>query len=111
MAARGAAGGFVVTSGTFSDESRRFAEGRNIELLDGAGLNRMVAAVRPQGAETAAGFGRGAGTADRAAVVEPVCPRCGSGMAKRLAKKGANAGSHFWGCTRFPGCKGTLPVA
>ena len=111
MAARGAAGGFVVTSGTFSDESRRFAEGRNIELLDGAGLNRMIAAGRPRGAEAAAGFGPGAATAERATVVEPVCPRCGSGMAKRLAMNGANAGSYFWGCRRFPACKGTLPVA
>lgn len=35
------------------------------------------------------------------------CPRCGSSMIKRLAKRGRNAGNYFWGCSRYPGCKGT----
>jgi len=35
MAAQGAAGGFVVTSGTFTEPARNFAQGRNIELIDG----------------------------------------------------------------------------
>ena len=99
MAAHGAAGGFVVTSGTFTDESRRFAEGRNIELLDGARLNRMIGQGRaPNAAETAEAGARVA-TPDAATATEPRCPRCGSGMSKRLAKRGAGAGSYFWGCS------------
>ena len=35
MAARGAAGGFVVTSGRFTEEATRFADDRNIRLIDG----------------------------------------------------------------------------
>jgi predicted RNA-binding Zn-ribbon protein involved in translation (DUF1610 family) len=35
------------------------------------------------------------------------CPRCGSSMVYRLARKGRNAGHYFWGCSRFPVCKGT----
>jgi predicted RNA-binding Zn-ribbon protein involved in translation (DUF1610 family) len=35
------------------------------------------------------------------------CPQCGSPMVLRTAKKGENAGSQFWGCSRFPGCRGT----
>lgn len=38
------------------------------------------------------------------------CPRCGSGMVKRLARKGRNAGSYFWGCSRYPSCKGTKNI-
>ncbi len=38
------------------------------------------------------------------------CPRCGTNMVKRLAKKGRNSGSYFWGCGRFPVCKGTRPL-
>ncbi len=38
------------------------------------------------------------------------CPRCGSGMVKRLAKRGRNAGSYFWGCSRYPVCKGTKNI-
>lgn len=35
------------------------------------------------------------------------CPKCGSPMVLRRAKKGANAGSRFWGCSNFPGCRET----
>jgi four helix bundle suffix protein len=38
----------------------------------------------------------------------PPCPQCGSPMALRTAKTGKNAGQQFWGCTKYPDCKGTL---
>jgi Topoisomerase DNA binding C4 zinc finger len=38
------------------------------------------------------------------------CPKCGSKMTSRLAKRGRNAGHYFWGCTRYPSCKGTRPI-
>jgi restriction system protein len=37
----------------------------------------------------------------------PMCPRCGSGMVRRTAHQGLNAGRSFWGCSRFPQCRGT----
>lgn len=37
----------------------------------------------------------------------PKCPRCGRPMVKRFAKRGRNAGNYFWGCSRYPSCKGT----
>ena len=37
-----------------------------------------------------------------------LCPRCGDEMELRTAKKGANAGKQFWGCTRFPQCRGLV---
>ncbi len=37
----------------------------------------------------------------------PACPACGSPMARRTAKTGKAAGKPFWGCTRYPDCKGT----
>ena len=39
----------------------------------------------------------------------PPCPQCGALMALRTAKTGKNAGSQFWGCTKYPDCKGTTP--
>lgn len=42
--------------------------------------------------------------------VSPNCPKCGSGMRVRLASKGRNAGHNFWGCSRYPRCKGTRPI-
>lgn len=38
------------------------------------------------------------------------CPRCGSAMVKRLARRGRNAGNYFWGCSRYPSCKGTRNI-
>lgn len=124
MAARGAAGGFVVTSGTFTDDARAFAEGRNVTLLDGEALARYLAspsgrrepgpapteaagrrrdevasAVRPPAAPT---------VPDMQEV--PTCPSCGAPMARRVAKRGASAGAAFWGCSTYPRCRGTRPA-
>lgn len=38
------------------------------------------------------------------------CARCGSPMRSRTAKKGAKAGTEFWGCTAFPKCRHTEPA-
>lgn len=37
----------------------------------------------------------------------PSCPACGSPMVKRQARRGRNAGGSFWGCSRYPDCRGT----
>lgn len=50
MAASGAVGGFVVTSGTFTQEAKDFAAGRNIDLIDGTELREIIKRVRPAGA-------------------------------------------------------------
>ncbi|WP_339724804.1 topoisomerase DNA-binding C4 zinc finger domain-containing protein [uncultured Paraglaciecola sp.] len=33
------------------------------------------------------------------------CPKCASPMVKRVAKKGANLGNEFLGCSSFPKCR------
>jgi four helix bundle suffix protein len=40
----------------------------------------------------------------------PNCPACGSLMALRTAKSGKTPGSQFWGCTKYPDCKGTEKI-
>ena len=37
-----------------------------------------------------------------------LCPRCGAPMVLRRAVKGENAGKEFWGCSRFPKCRGIV---
>jgi four helix bundle suffix protein len=37
----------------------------------------------------------------------PVCLQCGKPMKQRIARKGKNAGTQFWGCTGYPDCKST----
>ena len=39
-----------------------------------------------------------------------ICPKCGSSMVLREAKRGQNAGKKFWGCKNFPRCRGILNV-
>ena len=36
---------------------------------------------------------------------ERKCPQCGSAMALRTAKTGAQTGKRFWGCSTYPKCK------
>ena len=40
----------------------------------------------------------------------PNCPACGLLMALRTAKSGKTPGSQFWGCTKYPDCKGTAKI-
>ena len=34
-----------------------------------------------------------------------VCPKCGSKLVLRTARKGANSGNQFYGCSAFPKCR------
>ena len=38
-------------------------------------------------------------------MIERICPRCGSKLVLRTAKKGTRAGQQFYGCTAFPKCR------
>lgn len=37
-----------------------------------------------------------------------ICPVCGGNLVLRTAKKGANIGSQFYGCSNYPKCKFTI---
>lgn len=109
MAAQGAAGGFVITSGSFSADAQAFAEGRNVKLVDGPKLFGLLqqakgalktGAPAPQRAQTPP-------QSRPSAEAAPSCPTCQSPMVRRTAKKGPNAGSQFWGCSKYPACRGT----
>lgn len=112
MSARGAVGGYVVSSGTFSQEAQNFAAGRNIDLWDGRKLKTVIrkeripprSALSPTspGVHTTTSLGQ-RDTGSQA----PSCPQCGAPMVLRTAKRGTNAGQQFWGCSTFPKCRGT----
>ena len=119
MAARGAAGGFVVTSGRFTDEAVRFAGGRNVSLIDGPKLHALLRAAKassgrpPTRATTkpvAAPPAQPSFTQDPPQADVPSCPLCAKPMQRRVAKRGANAGGAFWGCAGYPACRGTRAI-
>jgi restriction system protein len=103
MAAKGAAGGYFVTSGEFTSDAKDFAQGRNVELIDGRQLRAMLDAAR----SPVAGAAQVAPLPQTAK--QPACPKCGAEMKLRVARQGNNAGKEFWGCSAFPACKGTVP--
>lgn len=37
----------------------------------------------------------------------PLCPQCGGQMVLRAARQGNRKGSKFWGCSKYPACRGT----
>ncbi|MDO6525739.1 nuclease-related domain-containing protein [Motilimonas sp. 1_MG-2023] len=41
-------------------------------------------------------------------VTNQPCPKCGSPMLIRKAKRGNQIGNQFWGCSQFPTCRSTL---
>lgn len=105
VAAERAHAGIVVASGGFTKEAIGFADqasrqGQPLRLIDGDELVRMIRAVQPA-------HGR---TEPEAAPTPPACPTCGATMQRKLAKRGANAGNHFWSCTRYPACKGARDI-
>ena len=111
MAARGATGGFVVTSGRFTADAISFASGRNVTLVDGPKLVRLIRLAK-------AGVGKPAARTDAANATKPsavseeaiVCSLCAKPMVRRTAKRGAHAGDEFWGCTGYPACRGTRSI-
>ena len=97
VTAEDASEGIVACSGHFTKDAIAFAEGKPLTLVDGSKLVRLI------------------GDVQKAPKLQPeqesaVCPACGSSMVMRVAKNGKNAGSSFWGCSRFPKCRGTTKL-
>ncbi|MBI5847737.1 MAG: restriction endonuclease [Nitrospirae bacterium] len=98
--------GYFITTGIFTLDAKQFAEDKPIELIDGAKLMDYVNLTPPKTAPQRAGATKQAAPSD-----SPVCPKCGSNMVRRTAKKGNMAGSQFWGCSAYPKCNGTKSIS
>lgn len=95
--------GILITSGSFTNDAHSFKVGKPLLLVDGPALAQLVDDVQKTHATTVSQ------AKDGPPASEAACPRCGSPMVLRTAKRGANTGSSFYGCTRYPSCKGTRP--
>lgn len=40
----------------------------------------------------------------------PNCPKCNEPMIKRASKQAGSAGKEFWGCSKFPKCRGVVSI-
>ena len=106
----------VVATTHFTPEAIAFAVGKPIALIDATALLLLLGSVQASGKINAA-VARGdqetvalpasAASEDK----KPLCPRCSATMAMRASTRGPNAGQSFWGCSKYPNCKGTRNLA
>lgn len=117
MAAEGAKGGFVVISGRFTEDAKAFAQGKNLQLIEGAELSDMIRQSRApaprRNSQATTSEAPNQPTSVPAPVVQtnrpaqPTCPTCNAPMVQRVAKRGGNVGNSFWSCSQFPKCRTT----
>ena len=93
--------GIFITLSGYTDDARSLAAKHRIEIVNEIGLAAMIE-------RTDARF-------DREALAllcdkRKFCPKCENEMIMRTAQKGPGAGSKFWGCSKYPRCRFTMPA-
>ncbi|MCD4741115.1 MAG: restriction endonuclease [Desulfobacteraceae bacterium] len=100
-------GVIIITSGLFTQEAKNFAHNKPIDLVEGNELTELIKNSqnnRPMEVLP----NKNIAAKKRVDVSAKKCPKCGNAMVLRQAKRGQNAGQQFWGCSKFPKCRGTL---
>jgi hypothetical protein len=88
--------GIFVTLRGYTMPAKQLADEQGIEMLEADDLVRKLEAV---------GARFDPEILELLADERKFCPRCEAEMVLRTAKKGANPGSQFWGCSTYPQCK------
>jgi restriction system protein len=91
--------GFLMTSGSYSDDAKEVAKVNRITLIDGVMLLAMIRRL-PTDAQQ-----RLLELATDGDYTTPSCPSCGVKMLRRSSKRGDS-----WGCINFPRCRQMLHV-
>jgi restriction system protein len=125
LAKEGAHQAVVIATGAYTKDAINFAQGQSIELIDGPRLieriqtykaqtPRVNETVTEQPAQPVTKAPRSSPTATAHTVTQAPtssatapCPKCGSELVERTAKRGPNAGNSFFGCSNFPKCRYT----
>lgn len=102
MTAEKAGAGIVITCGSFTGSAWKFASDNRIELIDGM---RLVEKVRLIRRELVVDNGSRQRTRQHDMDTKD-CPICRGLMVKR-SRSAMKGGGGFWGCSRYPVCKGT----
>jgi len=90
--------GYFITTNKFTLEAEKFTEDKPIELIDGY---KLIEYIRLAGKES--GILK---SSPAEASIEKLekCPQCGGDLIEREGKFGK-----FYGCSKFPYCRGTRP--
>jgi restriction system protein len=106
VAIRGAAGGYVLSSGRFTAAAVEYAKGKALHLVDGGQLLEMLRAAKAAEGRRLAPWEPGAPDATSSWFM-PQCPMCSSPMQLQMPAPGASDKGAYWLCTQAPTCKGT----
>ncbi len=100
MVDAGIARGILIGSAGFTGPARELAARHGVEILDEEQVARGVLAA-----------GGWRDPLFRSAFVAPpkLCPKCGSPLVERVARRGKGIGRSFYGCARYPRCTQTMP--
>lgn len=95
----------IVSSGKFTQEAKKFAEGKPLRLIAGDELTQMVRSV-----QTSTSIPSPIAQPAPTVSTEALCPSCNSKLVIRKARRGAHAGQEFYGCSSFPNCRYTRDI-
>ena len=95
--------GYFITTGSFSDEARKFASDKPLVLIDGERLTDFARIA--ESIDAVRGWTSLQNNLDE---IGYACPICGASMLLRTVESNSHSVTQFWGCSSYPACKGTL---
>ena len=110
MVAGGAAGGFIITHGSFGAAAKVLSNERQIDLIDGGRLAAMLDPVRKAPSEGTRRRLERAKAAETTGRRQVPCPLCGRPMQRRQDRHGPRAGHSYYACSDYPRCKGEREI-
>jgi hypothetical protein len=94
--------GIFITLRGYTNQAMQFARKNGIEIVNEVGLAQMLestdAGLDPEVLELLHD-------------TRKFCPKCERELVIRVAVRGPNPGSRFWGCSGYPSCQFTMPIA
>lgn len=97
MTAEHAQGVIIITSGLFTQEAKTFSENKPIDLVEGNQVTDLIRSGRAKQTSPAS-------ESEDPQESDAICQKCGATLVLRVARRGNNPGSKFWGCSTFPKC-------
>ena len=94
--------GMFVTLNGYTGEAKQLADKHGIQILNETGLASLLESVAARYDPE---------LVDILNDTTKYCPKCERVMVLRMAKKGSQIGSQFWGCSDYPRCRYTMPLS
>jgi restriction system protein len=100
MRAANADHGVALTYGGFTSEACEFGKANSNALIARPKLIQMIASVPESG-----------NMQPKLDAADEACPKSGSQIVLRETRKGPHAVKKFYGCSKYPGCRGVVSQA